>query len=54
MVKVEKGLEHKLSAEKMYSINFTEHNKEFCLNLHYNRANSYLFVCSFGCFRKRF
>ena len=38
------GLEHTLSAEKMYSINFTEHNNKFCLNLHYNGANSYLFV----------
>ena len=28
----------------MYSINFTEHNKNFCLILHYNGANSYLFV----------
>ena len=28
----------------MYSINFTEHNKKFCLYLHYNGANSYLFV----------
>ena len=28
----------------MYSINFTEKNKTFCLSLHYNRANSYLFV----------
>ena len=28
----------------MYSINFTEHNKNFCLSLHYNGANSYLFV----------
>ena len=34
------GLEHTLSAEKMYSINFTEHNKKFCLSLHYNGANS--------------
>ena len=25
------GLEHTLSAEKMYSVNFTEHNKKFCL-----------------------
>ena len=24
------GLEHALRAEKMYSINFTEHNKNFC------------------------
>ena len=38
------GLEHTLSAEKMYSINFTEQNKKFCLSLHYNGANSYLFV----------
>ena len=38
------GLEHTLSAEKMHSINFTEHNKKFCLSLHYNGANSYLFV----------
>ena len=38
------GLEHTLTAEKMYSINFTEHNKKFCLSLHYNGANSYLFV----------
>ena len=28
----------------MYSINFTEKNKKFCLSLHYNVANSYLFV----------
>ena len=37
-------LEHRLSAEKIYSINFTEHNKKFCLSLYYNGANSYLFV----------
>ena len=30
--------------EKIYSINFTENNKKFCLSLHYNGANSYLFV----------
>ena len=28
----------------MYSINFPEKNKRFCLSLHYNGANSYLFV----------
>ena len=28
----------------MYSMNFTESNKKFCLNLHHNGANSYLFV----------
>ena len=38
------GLEHTLGAAKMYSINFTEHNKDFCLNVHYNGTNSYLFV----------
>ena len=38
------GLEHSISAEKVYSINFTEHNKKFCLSLHYNGTNSYLFV----------
>ena len=38
------GLEHTLTAEKMYSINFTEKNKKFCLSLHYNGTNSYLFV----------
>ena len=32
-----------LSAEKVYSINFTK-NKKFCLSLHYNGANSYLFA----------
>ena len=31
-------------AEKLYSINFTENNKKFCLSLHYNGDNSYLFV----------
>ena len=38
------GLEHTLTAEKMYSINFTVTRKKFCLSLHYNGANSYLFV----------
>ena len=38
------GLEHTLTAEKMYSINFTVRKKKFCLSLHYNGANSYLFV----------
>ena len=28
------GLEHMLTAEKMYSINFKEKNKTFCLSLH--------------------
>ena len=38
------GLQHTLSAEKMYSMNFTEHNKKFCLSLHVNGGNTYLFV----------
>ena len=38
------GLESTISAEKMYSINFTKKNTKFCLSLHYNGANSYLFV----------
>ena len=40
------GLEHTLSAEKLYSINFTKKNTKFCLSLNYNGANSYLFVNS--------
>ena len=28
----------------MYCINFTVTKKKFCLSLHYNEANSYLFV----------
>ena len=28
-------LEHAVTAEKMFSINFTEHNRKFCLNLHW-------------------
>ena len=38
------GLEHTLTAEKMYSINFTVTKNKFCLSLHYNGANSYLLV----------
>ena len=37
-------LENTLTAEKMYSINFTVTKKKFCLSLHYNEGNSYLFV----------
>ena len=36
--------EHSLTAEKMYSINFTVSNKKLCLSLHYIGANSYFFV----------
>ena len=39
-----KGLEHTLTAEKMYLINFTVPKKKFCLRLHYNGANNYLLV----------
>ena len=37
-------LEHTLTAEKFYSVNFTLIKKKFFLSLHYNGANSYLFV----------
>ena len=37
-------LEHTLTAEKMHLINFTVTRKKFCLSLHYNGTNSYLFV----------
>ena len=32
---------HTLTAEKIYSINFTVTKKKFCLGLHYNGANSF-------------
>ena len=38
------GLEHTLTAEKMYSYNFTVTKKKFHLSLHYNGTNSYFFV----------
>ena len=38
------GLEHTVTAEKMYPINFTVTKKKFCLSLNYNGASSYLFV----------
>ena len=38
------ALEHTLTSEKMYLINFTATKKKFCLSLHFNGANSYLFV----------
>ena len=38
------GLERTLSAEKMYSISFTEITKKNCLRLHYNVSNSYSLV----------
>ena len=33
-----------MTAEKEYPINFSKKEKKFCLKLHYNGANSYLFV----------
>ena len=36
--------EHSLTTEKVHSVNFTDHRKKCCLRLHYNVANSYLFV----------
>ena len=46
------GLEITLTAAKMYSINSTVTKKKFCLSLHYNEANTYLFangieICKF-------
>ena len=38
------GLESTLTGETMYLINFTATKKKFCLSLHYNGGNSYLFV----------
>ena len=36
--------EHSLTAENMYSVNFTDNGDKYCLSLHYNGANSFLFV----------
>ena len=45
MAKMLKGIDGTtIYAEKMYSTNFTVANKTFCLNLHYNGNNSYLFA----------
>ena len=48
------GLESTLTAEKMYSINFTVTKKKFYLSLHYNEANSYLFVTGTEIINERF
>ena len=32
------------TAEAKYPINFTQSNRKFCLSLHYNGSNSFLFV----------
>ena len=47
--KEKEGLTHRLdgitlTAEEKYSINFTKSNTRFCLSLHHNKENSYLFV----------
>ena len=44
VLRKDQNTDSKLSAEKIYSINFTENNKNFCLTLHYNGTKSYLFV----------
>ena len=44
VLRKDQNTDSKLSAEKIYSINFTENNKKFCLTLHYNGTKSYLFV----------
>ena len=36
--------EQSLAAEKMYSVNCTDIGGKYCLSLHYNGANSYLFA----------
>ena len=41
---IQKANDTIIYAEKMYSPNFTIDNKIFCLSLHYNGDNSYLFV----------
>ena len=38
------GLKYTLTAEEMISVNFIVTKKNFCFSLHYNEANSYLFV----------
>ena len=48
---LEKGPTQGLGKEKMYSINFSKDYIKFCLSLHYNRANSYLFVNSTEIFK---
>ena len=40
-----------LTAEKEYSINFTVQKKRFCLSLHYNGVNSYIFVNHVGIYK---
>ena len=44
LIKKRTYIDHTLTAEKMYSINFTVTKNKFCLSLHNNGANSYLIV----------
>ena len=37
-------LEHTLTAEKIYSINFVVTKKKLFLSFHYNGADSYLYI----------
>ena len=39
------GLEHTLTAEKLYSFNFVKENTKFCLRLHYNGAGFCAIFC---------
>ena len=39
-----KELNHNLAAEIQYLINFTRPGIKFCFSLHFNDANSFLFV----------
>ena len=39
-----KELNHNLAAEIQYSINFTRPDIKFCVSLHFNDGNSFLFV----------
>ena len=41
---LDKGPTQGLDAETQYSIGFTRPNIKFCLSLHYNRSNRFLFV----------
>ena len=36
-----------LTTQKKKSINFTEQQKKFCLSLHYNEGNCYIFVLKY-------
>ena len=36
--------EHSLTAEKMYSVNFTDHRKTSCFSLHYNGTVIHLLI----------